>query len=885
MSACRGPVLVFLTCFLFQQAPASDPRELLTEADSLAESGNWDKARDLYAQAEQEFRAQGDTRGELYAKFGRLHRDVESGSYATVLREIEADLKSPVVESDPALKIRALALKGTIDLNVNTAGAQDDFSQILALARSRGDRKWENRAEGELGIVAGINGDIGRAAVALHNAITEAAALHDVDGQVNFSVWLANGMAVNGMADNALHVLDGAVAAVKQNPNAEIPIQLSIARIRALVNLPHNAGRSEAKRLIEQALAYAKQNKILGAQTELLNQAGLLARDDDASGDAEKYFAETANIAEQAGLPRMRAEALLHLCELYESRNRPAEALRTIDAAIVEQRKVQEPYDFPLYLGQKAEIEASLGHLRSADALYDRASQFIEAMLVDAPSSRVKSSMIATMGDIYVDHFRLAVARLHDPARAFAIVESARGRALADSLRYSRDVSATEHPSTPADAEIARIQRTLREKPVSPAESNRLLAKLDDAYNQLIPVEYARNRQEMARLYRPVSLAQVQRALQPGEVLIEYVLGTHNSSYALEITRGAVNVRTLPPRAEIDKMVRAYVAAIKRKDNWAPLARKLFDSILAPALGDRPTSITIIPDGSLHLVPFASLLDSANQYAISSMPIALAPSATVLYILRTERPSRVATRPFLGIAYSPDSSSRRVAQPSEHLDPIFDGKLRGLPPLPFAAEEVGTAAQIFGAKSVLLMADRASEADLKAEPLQDFKIIHIAAHGIGSIMEPDHASLVLAPGNKTEDGLWQAREIRRTRLSADLVTLSACETGVGRLQGEEGIMNLARTFLAAGAKSVVASLWDTDDRFTATLMAHFYRHIADGQTIAEAMRTAQSEMLALFGKDVQPYYWAGFTVIGDGTRRVFPQASGPHLQAAGSDIR
>jgi hypothetical protein len=255
MSACRGPVVVVLACFLFQQASASDPRELLNEADNLAESGNWDRARDLYAQAEQEFRARGDVRDELYAKFGRLHRDVESGSYATVLREVEADLKSPVVKSDPVLKIRALALKGIIDLNVDTAGAEDDFSQILAIAKARGDKKWENRAEGELGIVAGINGDLGRAAVALHNAITKAAALHDVDGQVNFSVWLANGMAVNGMADGALHVLDGAAAAVKQSPNAEVPVQLYIARIRALVNLPHNAGRSEAKRLIEQALA------------------------------------------------------------------------------------------------------------------------------------------------------------------------------------------------------------------------------------------------------------------------------------------------------------------------------------------------------------------------------------------------------------------------------------------------------------------------------------------------------------------------------------------------------------------------------------------------------------------------------------------------------
>ena len=100
------------------------------------------------------------------------------------------------------------------------------------------------------------------------------------------------------------------------------------------------------------------------------------------------------------------------------------------------------------------------------------------------------------------------------------------------------------------------------------------------------------------------------------------------------------------------------------------------------------------------------------------------------------------------------------------------------------------------------------------------------------------------------------------------MTLSACDTGIGRLQGEEGIMNLARSFLVAGAKSVLASLWEVDDRSTATLMAHFYTHFAKGQTVAESLRDAQKEMLTEFGKDMKPYFWSGFTVIGDGTRKI-----------------
>jgi CHAT domain-containing protein len=136
--------------------------------------------------------------------------------------------------------------------------------------------------------------------------------------------------------------------------------------------------------------------------------------------------------------------------------------------------------------------------------------------------------------------------------------------------------------------------------------------------------------------------------------------------------------------------------------------------------------------------------------------------------------------------------------------------LRGadIEPLQFSREEITEADAALGGHGVILDGARASEVALKSEPLSEFKVIHIAAHGVGDELQPDRAAIVLNPGGRLEDGLWQAREIRHTRLNADTVVLSACETGTGRLQGEEGIMNLARAFLTAGAKSVVASLWD-----------------------------------------------------------------------------
>jgi hypothetical protein len=264
--AARNPIAIMtLAFFALSRAGATDASEMLNQADRFADAGNWNKARDLYARGEELFRAQGDTRGELYAKFGRLHRDVEAGSYSRVLKQVELDLANPIVQADPQLKIRALALKGTIELNLDTAGAQKDFLEIREVAKSIGDQKWQNRAAGQLGIAAGLNGDIGTAAVALFGALSKAAAMHDVAAQVTFSVWLANGMSVHGMGDKAIQILDRAIDTVKHAPDSEVPAQLYIAKIRALASLPDDTvvknPRSEAKRLIDQTLVMREKTK------------------------------------------------------------------------------------------------------------------------------------------------------------------------------------------------------------------------------------------------------------------------------------------------------------------------------------------------------------------------------------------------------------------------------------------------------------------------------------------------------------------------------------------------------------------------------------------------------------------------------------------------
>jgi CHAT domain-containing protein len=109
----------------------------------------------------------------------------------------------------------------------------------------------------------------------------------------------------------------------------------------------------------------------------------------------------------------------------------------------------------------------------------------------------------------------------------------------------------------------------------------------------------------------------------------------------------------------------------------------------------------------------------------------------------------------------------------------------------------------------------------------------------------------------------QAREIAALDLNASLVVLSACDTGIGRVEGEEGTANLVQAFFIAGARSVVASQWAADDASTAALMKTFYQGLAKGQDKAMALREAKRSLMARFGADAVPYYWAGFILMGD----------------------
>jgi CHAT domain-containing protein len=249
----------------------------------------------------------------------------------------------------------------------------------------------------------------------------------------------------------------------------------------------------------------------------------------------------------------------------------------------------------------------------------------------------------------------------------------------------------------------------------------------------------------------------------------------------------------------------------------------------------------------ISTLPFDALKDQQGRYVLETHIVSYAPSGTVLNLLRMPRSSRQATMNFLGVGGVNYPSSKVVTARSNDgtaSSDLFNLDAVTIPNLPGTRQEVLSLAGLMEGPNRVLLDGDATEAVFKQLPLEDFRVIHLAAHGVASTSFPDRAALLLGSSPASgEDGLLQAREIRDLPLNADLVTLAACETGNGQLLGQEGISSLEHAFLLAGAKAVIASLWTADDTFTITLMRRLYQHLRDGMDKGTALRQAKLDLL------------------------------------------
>jgi CHAT domain-containing protein len=407
----------------------------------------------------------------------------------------------------------------------------------------------------------------------------------------------------------------------------------------------------------------------------------------------------------------------------------------------------------------------------------------------------------------------------------------------------------------------------------SAPEREQLLDKLVE-YERRLGLAWTREDVPNRRLpMQPAALANVENDLHPDEVLLEYVLDDP-ISYCISVTRRGAHVQALPiGRKEVEKLAEQFVDEVRAKGAGVATSKRLFRVLFEPIPEARTAARLIVaPDGALNLLPFEALRDNQGEYLLKSRVISYVPSGTILDVLRRARKDETARSPFLGVgdvAYeNQGGEGRRIPAP----DTVRGRVLRGmadlsgmrLQDLPQTREEVEEIGKIVGPEAIILLGKDATETAFKKEPLDQFRVLHLAVHGFADTQYPERSALVLGTDPKSgDDGLLQVREIIRLRLNAELTTLSACDTGVGKIQGQEGVSSLVEAFLVAGSKSVVASLWSADDTFASALMDRFYQRLGQGEDTGSALRGAKLDLLAKYGEQVSPFYWAAFVAVGE----------------------
>jgi CHAT domain-containing protein len=284
----------------------------------------------------------------------------------------------------------------------------------------------------------------------------------------------------------------------------------------------------------------------------------------------------------------------------------------------------------------------------------------------------------------------------------------------------------------------------------------------------------------------------------------------------------------------LDEEVRSFRDAIERRDpNAAERGRSLYDRLIRPLAGEiHGTKLTISPHGVLHYLPFVALSDG-DQYLLDRYSVRLTPSAGTLVYIKTDRPTKAGKLLALG---NPDLGNAR-----------FD--------LPNAQIEAVNVAALFPESRALVRADASKTAIRQLG--NGFSILHFATHGKFNADDPLSSGLYLAKGNEP-DGVLTVSDLYTLRWDADLITLSACETGLGKVASGDDVIGLTRGFLYAGARSIVASLWEVDDAATEQLMVSFYRDL-ETHDKREALRLAQIETRKTYPN---PMYWAAFQIVG-----------------------
>jgi CHAT domain-containing protein/Tfp pilus assembly protein PilF len=596
------------------------------------------------------------------------------------------------------------------------------------------------------------------------------------------------------------------------------------------------AGRTErALEYYNNALKIYEERKDFADEIAVIGNMGTLFFDNKEYVKAEEYHTRGLSLCRMVKDQEKEMDYLLNLANDQIYLGKFDEALSNYETGLKLSKSLKNPdIIWRITLGM-AECYESKGDYLKVVELNDNALSLLDSLRNTLQSEELKASYMARERFVFEDIIDL-LATLHEKDRskgydklAFSYSERSKSRVLLDLL--------------------SELQ--------TKGNSNKASG------NNII------------RSPQPITLEETEELCPDNKIVIlEYSVGDSSSCLWI-ITRSGYDIFKLPARKKLQEQIETIRFALLDPSQgisefFTQAGSSLYNELIKPAEPylSKGSKLIIIPDGVLNYLPFEVLLtenkkpDTKASYSdvtflLKKYPVSYAQSASVLKTLISQH----------------DNTGEKAAK-SENLlafgdplygDSLFNAKAK-YPRLEYSGKEIENIASFFKAgSSNVYLRDKATEENLKQKnDLDKFNYIHFATHAFLNEEKPDLSSLVLtSEKNSGEDGFLQAAEIFNLKLNADLVVLSACQTGLGKLIRGEGMVGLTRAFMYAGTPSVVVSLWSVSDMSTASLMGEFYKNLIKNKLCkTDALRKAQ---LALINdeKYAHPFYWAPFILIGD----------------------
>ncbi len=503
----------------------------------------------------------------------------------------------------------------------------------------------------------------------------------------------------------------------------------------------------------------------------------------------------------------------------------------------------------------------------------------------------------------YLQFSVVSAISLNEPALAFRYLENIKSRTL-NELLTERSVNLASKIEPELLLERNRLEKLITSlktgmftHSLDEIEANKQQLKLyEDQLDKLIFEIRTKNPAFAAVEYpKSMEIEKIRELLDDDEVVLQYFLGVENSWLFLN---SKDNFEIIPLGATEDSIAQfgsIFLDGLRRNkfDKNIPVAdmdieeeisldaaKKLYAILIKPVEQKfrKDVKLTIIPDGILNLIPFEVLVDD-SLYLIEKHSINYFQSATLMALMRTDLKKEHKSRGFAGFGdpvydlenfnKGADERGVKIAQRGDrkYEDAVEDEfsragltlfRLRG------TGEEINGIADVFRSKgepvNIKLRKD-ANEGNAKLEELKNYRYIVFACHGI---INPGFQSLALAVEDsltRTEDGYLTFEEMLNLDWDAELVVLSACQTGTGELKRTEGVVGLTRAVMYAGADAVTVSLWNVSDKGTKELMIGFFENLINKNlTKTEALRQSK---LSFIKKGTRPYYWSPFVIYGE----------------------